>query len=126
MRDWRKPKSAEPGCHQQENQGSAITPIPATTRRATAGRHEEAPDEQAGDGHRHGHGPYRYEPQIEPSKAGFAGEKARAECGREVIEGGQRERAETPEDEGVGDAGQGRAGRSALPCAATLFPKELA
>ena len=102
----RKPQAAQPGRHQQKDQqrddARFRRQLPEPHR-----AHEEAADEQARYGHRHRHGPYRHKPEIEPANGGFSGEKARAERACEVVDSDQRERAETPEDECVGQAGQG-------------------
>ena len=47
------------------------------------------------------------EPEVEAAEEALGRKEAESEAGGEVIEGDEGEGAESPEDEGVGDAGEG-------------------
>ncbi len=84
--------------------------------------HQEAADGETGDGDGDGDGEERGESEIETAEPALAREKIDVEALSEMVDGDQAERAEAPEDEGVGDAG-----KRALPDdfgLADHFPKE--
>ena len=72
-----------------------------------AGAHEEAADEEAEDADGASSGKCGGELGVEAAEEAGGIEESEAEANREVIEGHEGEGAESPEDEGVGDAGQG-------------------
>src|SRR5581483_59248 len=86
--------------------------------------HQESADEQPGNRYGDGDRPDRDEAEIEAAERALVREEGETESGSEVIQGDQREGAESPEDEGMRKSGK----RPLLDDLALRhdFPKELA
>ena len=85
---------------------SAITPDSWESGPSHLGPDDEAAESKRRNGNGAADGEREGEPEIEGSEARALFEERQAESGGEVVERDQRERAETPEHEGMREAGQ--------------------
>jgi len=94
------------GDHQQEDEEGDEAGLVRELLAEPLGAHEETADEEAENARGAGQGEDGGEVKVEAAKEACGGEKAQAETDGEVVQRDQGKGAESPEDEGVRQAGQ--------------------
>ena len=99
-------KGGEVGDHQDEDESGNDAGFVRNFLTKPSGAHEEATDKEAEDADGAGGGECGREVGVEATEEAGGIEESQAEADSEVIEGDESEGAESPEDEGVGEAGE--------------------
>jgi hypothetical protein len=102
----RDEEGGEVGGHQEEDEQGDEAGFVGDFLAEPDGADEESANEEAGDGDGDEQRPGGGEGEVEAADEAGGRKEAEAQADGEVVEGDQREGEESPEDEGVGDAGE--------------------
>ena len=101
------PKRSQVGNHQVENQEGDDAGFPGDVSAEPNWPHEKASDKEAGDGDCYAHGESCGKEEIEGAEPAVAQDEGVSDADGKVVQRDQPESAESPENEGVRDAGEG-------------------
>ena len=100
-------EGGEVGGHQREDEQSDEAGFVGDLLAEPDGANKKTADEEAGDRDSHKQRPRGREREVEAADEACRRQEGEAQAGGEVVERDQGEGEESPEDEGVGDAGKG-------------------